>query len=43
MQKCQISPFPLDSNREQEFESLSSKTPDRPLPKTPKSSDDKEN
>ncbi|CAD8114212.1 unnamed protein product [Paramecium sonneborni] len=47
MKKCQILPFPLESNREQEFKSINHQikqaTPDRPLPQTPQSSGNKEN
>ncbi|CAD8188041.1 unnamed protein product [Paramecium pentaurelia] len=47
MKKCQILPFPLESNREQQFETINHQikqtTPDRPLPQTPQSSGNKEN
>lgn len=40
MKKCAIEPFELESHREKAFGSIS---PDRPLPKTPTSSGEKEN
>jgi hypothetical protein len=40
MKKCAIEPFELESHREKAFGSIS---PDRPLPKTPSSSGEKEN
>ncbi|CAD8189158.1 unnamed protein product [Paramecium pentaurelia] len=47
MKKCQILPFPLESNREKEFETINHQikqaTQNRPLPQTPQSSGDKEN
>ncbi|CAK58930.1 unnamed protein product (macronuclear) [Paramecium tetraurelia] len=47
MKKCQIQPFPLESNREKEFETIDHQikqvTQNRPLPQTPQSSGDKEN
>ena len=41
MKKCAIEPFELESHREKAFGSIG--TPDRPLPKTPSSSEEKEN
>ncbi|CAD8195448.1 unnamed protein product [Paramecium octaurelia] len=47
MKKCQIQPFPLESNREKEFETIDHQikqaTQNRPLPQTPQSSGNKEN